>query len=589
MKVQAAPKYRPFAGVDLPDRQWPSQAIEHAPVWCSVDLRDGNQALIEPMGPERKLRLFDMLMELGFKEVEVGFPAASQTDYDFVRQLIEEDRIPDDVAIQALTQSREPLIRRTFDALRGAKRAIVHLYNSTSELQRRVVFGLDRSGIIDIAVSGARLIKTIAAEYPETEWIFQYSPESFTGTELDFAVAICEAVTEVWQPIPEQKVILNLPATVEMATPNVYADQIEWFGRHFSRRDSVIISVHPHNDRGTAVAAAELAVMAGAERVEGTLFGNGERTGNVDIVTLALNLFTQGVEPGLDLSDINAVKRCAEYCNRLPVHERHPYAGDLVFTAFSGSHQDAIKKGLAVCTGESVWEVPYLPIDPADVGRSYEAVIRVNSQSGKGGIAYLLEKDHNIRLPRRLQIEFSQLVQAIADTTGKELTSAAIWMAFQDEYLGSQEPYAFVEHRDTPDTQMAGVDRLTATVRAHGQDSVIVGAGNGPIDAFVDAMNRHCGVAVRLIDYHEHAVGAGADATAVAYVEIQTDDGNTLFGVGMHENIVTASLRAVVSAVNRMARRHAGTPSTAEVSGDETFRAVTRTEDSLALAVDSTH
>ncbi|NJN45504.1 MAG: 2-isopropylmalate synthase [Candidatus Competibacteraceae bacterium] len=555
MNVKAASKYRPFSVVDLPDRQWPSQVIDRAPAWCSVDLRDGNQALIDPMGTERKLRMFDMLMGLGFKEIEVGFPAASQTDFDFVRQLIDEDRIPDGVAIQALTQSREPLIRRTFEALRGAKRAIVHLYNSTSELQRRVVFSLDRAGIIDIAVSGAELIKTIAADYPETEWVFQYSPESFTGTELDFAVAICEAVTAVWQPTPERKIILNLPATVEMATPNVHADQIEWFGRHFNRRDSVIISVHPHNDRGTAVAAAELAIMAGAERVEGTLFGNGERTGNVDIITLALNLFTQGVDPELDLSDINAVKRCAEYCNQLPVHERHPYAGDLVFTAFSGSHQDAIRKGLAVRSVEDFWEVPYLPIDPADVGRNYEAVIRINSQSGKGGIAYLLEKDHGIRLPRRLQIEFSQLVQAIADTTGKELTSGAIRMAFEDEYLGAQQPFAFMEHRDIASSSAAGTDELTATVREHGQDRIIIGSGNGPIDAFVNAMNAHFGIAVRLVDYHEHAVGAGADATAVAYVEIQVDEDTTLFGVGMHENIVIASLRAVISAVNRMTRR----------------------------------
>ena len=526
-----------------------------APDWCSVDLRDGNQALIEPMGPERKRRLFNLLVELGFKEIEVGFPAASQTDFDFTRVLIEENLIPDDVAIQVLTQSREHLIRRTFEAVRGAKRVIVHLYNSTSPLQRQVVFGLDRQGIIDIAVTGAELIRTLAADCPETRWVFQYSPESFTATELDFALEICEAVNAVWQPTAERKVILNLPATVEMATPNVYADQIEWFARHISRRDAVILSLHPHNDRGTAVAAAELAMLAGADRVEGTLFGNGERTGNVDIVTLALNLFIQGIEPGLDLSDINAIIREVEYCNQIPVHPRHPYAGDLVFTAFSGSHQDAIKKGLAANAGSPVWEVPYLPIDPNDVGRSYEAVIRINSQSGKGGIAYIMEKDYGLNLPRRLQIEFSQAVQAIADETGKELTPAAIRAAFQQEYLDAREPYSFVEHRDSPDGRTADINRLTATIRYHGRERIIAGAGNGPIDAFVDAMRRHCGVDIKLVDYHEHAIGAGANATAVSYVEIRTRGGNALFGVGMHSNIVTASLQAVLSAVNRALRQ----------------------------------
>ncbi|MCP5418947.1 MAG: 2-isopropylmalate synthase [Gammaproteobacteria bacterium] len=552
MNSHSAQKYRPFMPVPMTDRQWPSRVITQAPIWCSVDLRDGNQALIEPMGAERKRRLFQMLVSMGFKEIEVGFPAASQTDYDFLRMLIEEDMIPDDVSIQVLTQSREPLIRRTFEALSGAKRAIVHLYNSTSELQRRVVFGMDRAGIVDIAVGGARLIKQLADACPATEWTFEYSPESFTGTELDFAVEICEAVADVWQPTPEHKVILNLPATVEMATPNVYADQIEWFARHFSRRDSVVISVHPHNDRGTAVAAAELAMMAGADRVEGTLFGNGERTGNVDVVTLAMNLFTQGVEPRLDVSDLNAVVRCAEYCNQMPVHPRHPYAGDLVFTAFSGSHQDAIKKGLSANVGQPVWEVPYLPIDPTDVGRTYEAVIRVNSQSGKGGVAYLLEKDHGLKMPRRLQVEFSQVIQRIADRTGKELTSAAIWSTFENEYLAVAEPYVFVDHRINADAQTGKGDRLTATVREQGREKIIAGRGNGPIDAFVDAMHRHCGVALRLVDYHEHAIGVGADATAVAYVEIQTDEGGTLFGVGMDENIVSASLCAVVSAVNRL-------------------------------------
>lgn len=549
MNVTAAQKYRPFPPVNLPDRQWPSRVIDKAPIWCSVDLRDGNQALVEPMGAERKRRLFAMLVKLGFKEIEVGFPAASQTDFDFLRILIEENLIPEDVTVQVLTQSREHLIRRTFEALRGARRAIVHLYNSTSELQRRVVFGLDRTGIIDIAVKGAQLIKTIAADHPGINWVFQYSPESFTGTELDFAADICEAVVDVWQPTPTNKVILNLPSTVEMATPNVYADQIEWFGRHFSRRDAVIISVHPHNDRGTAVAAGELALMAGAERVEGTLFGNGERTGNVDVVTLALNLFTQGVEPELDLSDINAVVHCAEYCTQMPVQARHPYAGDLVFTAFSGSHQDAIKKGLTAHANSPVWEVPYLPIDPADVGRSYEAVIRVNSQSGKGGVSYLLEKDHGLRLPRRLQMEFSQVVQGIADATGQELRSADIWVAFRTEYLEHDEPYGLVEHRD------ASRDKLTATIRERGKERIIAGQGNGPIDAFVHAMNRYCGVAIEVVDYHEHAIDVGADAAAVAYVEVRLDAGNSLFGVGIHENIVTASLRAVISAVNRVARR----------------------------------
>jgi 2-isopropylmalate synthase len=418
-----------------------------------------------------------------------------------------------------------------------------------------VVFGLDRQGIIDIAATGAELIRTLAADHPETQWIFQYSPESFTATELDFALEICEAVNAVWQPTAERKVILNLPATVEMATPNIYADQIEWFARHIGRRDALILRLHPHNDRGTAVAAAELAMLAGADRVEGTLFGNGERTGNVDIVTLALNLFTQGIDPALDLSDINAIIREVEYCNQIPLHPRHPYAGDLVFTAFSGSHQDAIKKGLAANAGQPVWEVPYLPIDPNDVGRTYEAVIRINSQSGKGGIAYVVEKDYGLNLPRRLQIEFSQVVQAIADDTGKELAPAAIWTAFQREYLGAGEPYSFVEHRDGPAGRAADSHRLTATIRYHGRERIIAGAGNGPIDAFVDAMRRHCGVDIKLVDYHEHAIGAGANATAVSYVEIRTNSGNAVFGVGMHGNIVTASLQAVLSAVNRALRQ----------------------------------
>ena len=554
MRVDASRKYRPFPPVRLPDRQWPSRVITQAPIWCSVDLRDGNQALIEPMGADRKRRMFELLAQLGFKDIEVGFPAASQTDFDFVRYLVDRRLIPDDVRIQVLTQAREPLIRRTFEALRGVKKAIVHLYNSTSPIQRQVVFGLDRAGIVDIAVGGARLMREIAAEYPDTEWTFEYSPESFSATELEFALEVCESVVEVWRPTPEHRVILNLPATVEMATPNVHADQIEWFCRHLRQRDSVWISVHPHNDRGTAVAAAELALLAGADRVEGTLFGNGERTGNVDIVTLALNLFTQGVDPGLDLSDINAVVRAAEYCNQLPVHPRHPYAGELVFTAFSGSHQDAIKKGLAANAGSEVWDVPYLPIDPADVGRSYEAVIRVNSQSGKGGIAYLLEKDHGLRLPRRLQIEFSQRVQTIADATGKELTSADLWTAFAEEYLAPAEPFRFIEQRSTPDGHASGTRKLTATIRERGQERLIAGQGNGPIDAFTDALNRHCGLAVRVVDYHEHAIGAGANANAVSYVEIRMDNGAALFGAGIDSDIVAASLKAVLSAVNRARR-----------------------------------
>lgn len=556
MRVDAVRKYRPFPPVQLPDRQWPSRVISQAPRWCSVDLRDGNQALIEPMGADRKLRMFEMLVQLGFREIEVGFPAASQTDFDFVRFLVDQRLIPDQVAIQVLTQSREGLIRRSFEALRGVKKAVMHLYNSTSPIQRQVVFGMDKAGIVEIAVSGARLIRDIAADHPDTDWTFEYSPESFSATEPDFALEICEAVLAVWQPTPERKVILNLPATVEMATPNVHADQIEWFCRHLSRRDAVLISVHPHNDRGAAVAAAELALLAGADRVEGTLFGNGERTGNVDIVTLALNLFTQGIDPGLDLSDINAVVRCAEYCNQIPVHPRHPYAGELVFTAFSGSHQDAIKKGLAANAGQSWWDVPYLPIDPADVGRTYEAVIRVNSQSGKGGIAYLLEKDHGLRLPRRLQIELSRTVQALADTTGKELTSVDIWAAFQSDYLQPTEPFRFIEHRTAPGSHTGGTCKLTATIRENGQERLISGKGNGPIDAFTDALNRHCGLDLRVVDYHEHAIGAGANATAVSYVEIRMDgEPEVRFGVGIDSNIVTASLNAVISAVNRALRQ----------------------------------
>lgn len=552
MLKEPASKYRAFAQVDLADRTWPSRVITSAPQWCSVDLRDGNQALIEPMDAVRKRRMFDMLIKTGFTEIEVGFPAASQTDFEFVRELIDNKHIPEDVTIQVLTQARDELIARTFEAVRGARRVMVHLYNSTSTTQRRVVFRLDRAGIIAIAVNGARCILDHARQQPETEWVFEYSPESFTGTELDFAVEICDAVVEVWQPTPEHKVILNLPATVEMATPNLYADQIEWFGRRIARRNSISISVHPHNDRGTAVAAAELAVMAGADRVEGTLFGNGERTGNVDVVTLALNLYTQGVDPGLDFSNINEAARCAEFCNQLPIHPRHPYVGDLVFTAFSGSHQDAIRKGLAVRKDEDdLWDVPYLPIDPRDVGRSYESIIRVNSQSGKGGIAYLLERDYNLSIPRRLQIEFSQVVQAVADETGKELTSKQIWELFEHEYLDGEGEYKYLSHQLTSAREHLGPEHLTIRLRCRGQGAVLHGEGNGPIDALVNAL----GLQFDVLSYEERSVGAGSGARAVAFVEITTRTRVTLFGVGTHENIVTASLLAVLSAANRAMNR----------------------------------
>lgn len=543
-------KYRPFAPIPLADRQWPNRVQAHPPVWCSVDLRDGNQALIEPMDSARKWRMFNALLEIGFKEIEVGFPAASQTDFDFVRELIESGSIPADVTIQALTQAREDLIARTFESLRGAKRAIVHLYNSTSVTQRRVVFRLDRAGITDIAVRGAESVLRHSRLHPGTEWVFQYSPESFTGTELDYAVEICNAVTRVWKPTPERKVILNLPATVEMSTPNVYADQIEWFCRHVEGRDLLVISLHPHNDRGTGVAAAELAMLAGADRVEGTLFGNGERTGNVDIVTLALNLYTQGVHPGLDFSQINAVARCAEACNQLPIHPRHPYVGDLVFTAFSGSHQDAIKKGFAALEPDGLWDVPYLPIDPSDVGRTYESIIRVNSQSGKGGVAYLLERDYQLVLPRRLQIEFSRVVQERADATGKELSAAEIHALFDSEYLSAQAPYTYRSHQLTASAEAQDRERIALSLERAGRPVTLHGAGSGPIDALVRAL----GLPIDVVAYEEHSVGAGSGATAVAYVEISTPGGRSLYGVGRHANIITASLLAVLSAVNRACR-----------------------------------
>ena len=553
MTTMPTHKYRPFPQVDLPERAWPGRTITQAPIWCSVDLRDGNQALIEPMDGARKRRMFETLVRMGYKEIEVGFPAASQTDFDFVREVIDEGLAPDDVTIQVLTQARPHLIERTFESLKGAKKAIVHLYNSTSELQRRVVFGEDRAGIVDIAVKGTELCRQLTPSLTGTDVMFQYSPESFTGTELDFAKEICEAVMEAWGPTPERPMIFNLPATVEMATPNIFADQIEWFGRNVRDRDHYILSVHPHNDRGCAVAAAELAVMAGADRIEGTLFGNGERTGNVDLVTLGLNLFSQGVDPGIDFSDIDALRATAEYCNQLPVHPRHPYAGDLVYTAFSGSHQDAIKKGMTAMmrSNSELWEVPYLPIDPKDVGRSYEAIVRVNSQSGKGGVAYLLQAEYGLEMPRRLQIAFAQRIQEIADSSGKEITPEDIWRAFEAAYIEPDGPFTFLDHQSRPDTHASEVRVLSAQIRQGSTSRSIVGRGNGPIDAYVDALRSECEVGIRVVDYSEHAIGAGANATAAAYVEVEDAAGKRRWGVGIHPNIVSASLRAITSAANQ--------------------------------------
>ncbi|MHB1613924.1 MAG: 2-isopropylmalate synthase [Actinomycetes bacterium] len=557
LPVGRYPAYQSQFSVDLPDRRWPSRVTTAAPRWCSVDLRDGNQALIDPMSPERKRRMFELLVRLGYKEIEVGFPSASQTDFDFVRQIIEEDLVPDDVVIQVLTQARDPLIERTYEAIAGARQAIVHLYNSTSILQRRVVFGLDTAGITEIAVSGARLCQKLAETLTGTDVSFEYSPESFTGTELEYAVEVCNTVNEVWGPTSDHPVIINLPATVEMATPNAYADSIEWMSRHLDHRDAVVLSLHPHNDRGTAVAAAELGLLAGADRIEGTLFGNGERTGNVDLVTLGLNLFSQGVDPQIDFSDIDEIRRTVEHCNRLPVHERHPYGGDLVYTAFSGSHQDAIKKGFAamardaeaagVSVAEQVWAVPYLPIDPRDVGRSYEAVIRVNSQSGKGGVAYLMASEHQMDLPRRVQIELSQVVQRHTDTEGGEVSAHQLWEIFSAEYLEPRDPFSLVSHTTASD--QGGQDTMRVWLRRNGEVLELDGMGNGPIDAFCDALHT-IGVDVRVLDYHEHAMASGEDASAAAYVEAQTS-GRTLWGVGLDPNIVTASLRAVISALNR--------------------------------------
>jgi 2-isopropylmalate synthase len=573
-------KYRPYSDtfdVDLPDRTWPTKRITKAPIWCAVDLRDGNQALIDPMSPERKRIMFDLLVKMGYKQIEVGFPSASQTDFDFVRSLIEEDLIPDDVTIQVLTQSRDHLIERTYESLRGAKQAIVHLYNSTSVLQRDVVFRTGKQGIIDIALHGARLCRAYESMVPGTDIYYEYSPESYTGTELEFALDICNQVLEVLEPTPERKVIINLPATVEMATPNVYADSIEWMSRNLAHRENVLLSLHPHNDRGTAVAAAELGYLAGADRIEGCLFGNGERTGNVDLVALGLNLFTQGIDPQIDFSDLDGIRRTAEYCNQLKVPERSPWAGDLVYTAFSGSHQDAIKKGFEAMAAEAerqgkhvndlVWAVPYLPIDPKDVGRGYEAVVRVNSQSGKGGVAYLLKTDHALDLPRRLQIEFSQVVQAKTDAEGGEVTSEEIWGIFQDEYLPAQDPeekwgrFELLSTRTASD--LTGETQLEVQLRVNDDAEPASASGNGPIDAFLRIMAEQ-GIEVRLFDYVEHALSAGGDAQAASYIDLEVN-GKRLWGVGIDADISTASLKAIVSAVNRAVRAEAAEPQLAAV------------------------
>ena len=561
MKFQ---RYEAFTPIDLKDRTWPNNKITKAPRWCAVDLRDGNQALIDPMTPDRKRKMFELLVKMGYKEIEVGFPAASQNDFDFVRQLIKDDVIPDDVVIQVLTQAREHLIERTYESLEGVDNAIVHVYNSTSALQRRVVFDLDKNGIKDIAVHGAQLVAKYAEQMGKSEIFFEYSPESFTGTELEYAAEVCNAVNDVWQPTKDRPSVINLPATVEMASPNVYADSIEWMNRNLDRREGVILSLHPHNDRGTGVAAAELGYLAGADRIEGCLFGNGERTGNVCLVTLGLNLFSQGIDPQIDFSDIDEIKRTVEYCNQLPVAERHPYGGDLVFTAFSGSHQDAINKGLKVLQKDAdkagkpiedfTWNVPYLPIDPKDVGRSYEAVIRVNSQSGKGGVAYIMKTEHQLDLPRKLQIEFSQVIQKVTDTEGGEVSPTAMWDIFKDEYLPNpQKPWGrFSLVSVAQDSAVDGDTTLTATIKDNGKEFVIKGVGNGPIAAFCEALATH-GINLRVLDYHEHALASGGDAQAAAYLECSINS-QTLWGVGIDPSIVTSSLKAIISAVNRANR-----------------------------------
>ncbi len=558
-------RYAPFIPIDLADRTWPTKKITHAPQWCSVDLRDGNQALIDPMDPQRKLAMFKLLISMGYKEIEVGFPSASQMDFDFVRKIIEEDLIPDDVVIQVLTQARDPLIRRTYESLKGAKQAVVHLYNSTSTLQRRVVFGQDKEGIKRIATEAATLCMELRSLVPETKIFFEYSPESYTGTELEFALEVCDAVNDIFKPTSDHKTIINLPATVEMATPNVYADSIEWMHRNLKYRDSVVLSLHPHNDRGTGVAAAELGYLAGADRIEGTLFGNGERTGNVCLVTLGLNMFSHGVDPHIDFSQIDEIRRTVEYCNQLRVPERHPYGGDLVFTAFSGSHQDAIKKGFdhmaidsaaaGVHIDQHTWAVPYLPIDPKDIGRSYEAVIRVNSQSGKGGVAYLMKNEHHLDLPRRLQIEFSQVVQSKTDNEGGEVTPDALWKIFEDEYLPA-DLNTWGRFRLKGLSQSSHMDedvKLTVELADEGQIQTLSGTGNGPIAAFVHVISGYSDISVRVLDYYEHALSAGGDAKAAAYLECEVD-GKTFWGVGIDPSTTTAALKAVISAVNRALR-----------------------------------
>ncbi len=546
MLQNPASKYRPFVPVRLTDRTWPDATISKPPVWCSVDLRDGNQALIEPMDIERKMRMFEQLVKIGFKEIEVGFPSASQIEFDFMRKLIEEKRIPDDVTVQVLTQAREHLVRRTFEALEGVPRAIVHLYNATAPVMRRVVLGMSEDEIVELARSNAQLFKNIAAEYPQTDWTFEYSPEMYSDTEVEFSKRVIDAVTEVWQPTPDKKCIINLPTTVEHSSPNVFADMVEWTHRNIERRDSIVLSVHPHNDRGTGTATAEMALLAGADRLEGCLFGNGERTGNLDVVNVALNMYIQGVHPGLDFSDIDGIRATVEYCNQLPVHPRHPYVGELVYTSFSGSHQDAIKKAFAARKEGDIWDMPYLPIDPKDLGRSYEAVIRVNSQSGKGGISYLLEAEYGLQLPRRLQIEFSQVVQQEMDALGTEFTAPDLWNIFRKEFgLDAQQaPQYRIEEAD-------GVVNLTAKLQWNGQERVLQGKGTGPIDAFVQALSEATGHSVRVMNYSEHAVGEGASAQAVAYVEVRVDDSHTVYGVGMDANIVSASIRAILSGVRR--------------------------------------
>jgi len=551
MLKQPNTKYRAFAPIGLTDRTWPDAQLTQAPIWLSTDLRDGNQALIEPMDAERKLRMFEMLVRIGFKEIEVGFPSASQTDFDFVRLLIEQDLIPADVTIQVLTQARQPLIERTFEAVRGAKRVIVHLYNAVAPVMRKVVLGLDEDQIVDLAVTHTRMIREMAAAQPATDFVFQYSPEMFSGTELAFSKRVVDAVTAAWGATPERKVIINLPATVEHSTPNIFADMVEWMHRNVERRDSVVLSIHPHNDRGTGTAAAEFALMAGGDRIEGCLFGSGERTGNVDIVNIALNLYTQGVSPALDFSDIDEVRRCAEHCTQLPVHPRHPYAGDLVYTSFSGSHQDAIKKAFAARKDGDIWAMPYLPVDPKDLGRSYDAVIRVNSQSGKGGISYLLETEYGVELPRRLQIEFSQVVQAVMDDSGKELSAADLWSIFEREYGVAAAPdlHATIDSgADGAVTVQVPADLCVRRLQVQGQ-------GKGPIDAFVNGLNQQLSSAVRVLDYHEHAIGSGADARAIAYIELRVGDAMTVFGVGIDANIVSASLKAIISGLRRAAQR----------------------------------